>query len=71
MLKILIYIFLENRAKTRFDQIQSMSEAKHALKTLFELVGEKKSSNTSQLYELQSEVTEVILLIYILKDQNE
>lgn len=55
----LIFPFIENRAKTRFDSIQSMSEAKHALKTLFDVIGEKKIGSSTQLLELQHENSEV------------
>lgn len=36
-----------------------MSEAKHALKTLFELAGEKKVTGATQMLELQHENSEV------------
>lgn len=51
--------FAENRARTRWEGIQSMSEAKHALKTLFELIAEKKIGSSTQLLEMQHEVAEV------------
>lgn len=56
------FFLVENRAKTRFDSVQSMSEAKHALKTLFELAGEKKVTGATQMLELQHENSEVSVM---------
>lgn len=37
-----LYIFLENKSKSRWDIVQSMGEAKYALKHLFDIIAESR-----------------------------
>lgn len=46
-----------------------MSEAKHALKTLFECIGEKKIGNATQILELQNENSDLKTQIQQLQSQ--
>lgn len=60
--KYLTMVFVENKTKKRWDGIQTMAEAKLALKKLFEIIGESKKKETvkqSQFYDLTSENAEV------------
>lgn len=61
MQMLIFYCFGTNRNvfKYRWDSIQSMTDAKHALKTLFNLIGEKKIGSSNHVLEMQSENVEL------------
>lgn len=57
-----MYSFSDNKAKVRFDKLQSMSEAKHALKFLFAnaaKVHKEKVQFQNKLGEVQDSLDDV------------
>ncbi|XP_017775490.1 PREDICTED: chromosome-associated kinesin KIF4 [Nicrophorus vespilloides] len=64
----------ENKCKTRFDNIQTMGEAKYTLKALFELTAEikkKEASKEFKLNDLQSHQSELVNKLRSFEERNE